>query len=226
MNINKLDNPVYNSLLETHNRFAISYDNAKFYHPDYCAFGGFIGTTISSQLLEYALLSDDFYVVGDKPDFNNNLTIVRELICNQMILEKPVENKIDVSIISLNKDHAEDLFELVNKVQPGYFKSKTNEMGSYYGIYMDGNLIAAAGERMKMNEFTELSAIVTHLEHTGKGYATQLIAYLTDKIFSEGKTPYLHVANTNLNAIKLYEKLGFTIRRKISFWNLVTTSRE
>ena len=73
-----------------------------------------------------------------------------------------------------------------------------------------------------MNDFTEVSAIVTHPEHTGKGYARQLITYVVNKILDQEKTPYLHVAETNTGAISLYRKLGFETRRKISFWNLVS----
>lgn len=75
-----------------------------------------------------------------------------------------------------------------------------------------------------MNQYTEVSAVVTHPEHTGKGYAKQLTAYTSNKIFSENKIPYLHVADTNIGAIKLYEKLGYEVRRKISFWNFVTNN--
>jgi predicted GNAT family acetyltransferase len=74
---------------------------------------------------------------------------------------------------------------------------------------------------MKMNSYTEVSTVVTHPEHTNKGYAKQLITYTSNKIFRDNKIPYLHVANNNAHAIKLYEKLGFQTRRKISFWNLV-----
>ncbi len=83
--------------------------------------------------------------------------------------------------------------------------------------------MAVAGERMKMNSYTEVSAVVTHPEHTGKGYAKQLIAFTTNRIFRENKTPYLHVADTNTSAVTLYEKLGFITRRKISFWNLISS---
>ena len=89
-----------------------------------------------------------------------------------------------------------------------------------FGLFINGQLVAVTGERMKMNAFTEVSAVVTHPDHAGKGYAKQLVAYTVNKIFEEGKAPYLHVAQTNTGAIALYEKLGFTIRRKISFWNL------
>jgi len=69
-----------------------------------------------------------------------------------------------------------------------------------------------------MNDFVEVSAVVTHPSHTGQGYASQLIAHTVNTIFTQNEIPYLHVVETN-PAVKLYEKLGFRIRRKISFWN-------
>ena len=72
---------------------------------------------------------------------------------------------------------------------------------------------------MKMNRYTEVSAVVTHPKHTGKGYVKQLIKRTTNQIFDENKIPYLPMAESNIGAIKLYEKLGFVTRRKISFWN-------
>jgi predicted GNAT family acetyltransferase len=95
-------------------------------------------------------------------------------------------------------------------------------MGDYFGVFKDNTLVAVTGERMKMNEFTEVSAVVTHPLYTGRGYAKQLVAYTVNKIFDQNKTPYLHVAEKNNGAIRLYEKLGFKTRRKISFWNFVT----
>lgn len=40
---------------------------------------------------------------------------------------------------------------------------------------------------MKMNDFTEVSAIITHPDYTGKGYAKQLTAYVVNQIFTEKK---------------------------------------
>lgn len=73
---------------------------------------------------------------------------------------------------------------------------------------------------MKMEGYTELSAIVTHPEHTGKGYAKQLIIHASNRIFNESKIPYLYVADTNLNAIKLYEKLGF-LKKENKFLEII-----
>ncbi|MCQ0111814.1 GNAT family N-acetyltransferase [Zhouia amylolytica] len=219
----KLDNPVWYSLNEEHGKFSVVYNQIRFYHPEYCPFGGFIEEDNTSiGINKYALLTDHFYVVGDKPSFKSKIQLKNELVCNQMLLKEPLDFENTECITVLKTiNQKQDLFNLVNLVQPGYFKSKTSDLGNYYGIYKDNKLIAVTGERMKMNKFTEVSAVVTHPEFTGKGYAKQLIKHTTTQIFKENKTPYLHVAESNYGAIKLYEKLGFTTRRKISFWNLV-----
>ncbi|MBP2284503.1 putative GNAT family acetyltransferase [Flavobacterium sp. CG_23.5] len=221
--IEKLDNPVWYSLSESHQSFAIEYNNIKFYHPDYCPFGGFITIrNTATPIAEYAKLVDNFFIVGEKPTVPNTLKLNKELVCLQMIITDRIDLEIKEIIVELGEEHIEELFQLVTLVQPGYFKKKTAVLGRYYGIFKNNELIAATGERMKTNQFTEVSAVVTHPNHTGQGYAKQLVAHTVNAVFEENKMPYLHVAETNINAITLYEKLGFTTRRKISFWNVIT----
>jgi GNAT superfamily N-acetyltransferase len=220
---NKLDNPVWHSLSEVHQNFAITHTNIKLYHPDYCPFGGYeVNKNISDFIDEYSKLTDNFFIVGDKPTFSNSLSLKNELVCRQMILEHKIETGVKNEIVKLGEEHANELFRLVNFVQPGYFRGKTFFLGDYYGIFSNSELVAVTGERMKMNGYTEISAVVTHPEHAGNGYAKQLVAFTVNKVLGQKKTPYLHVAETNTLAIKLYEKLGFKTRRKISFWNLTS----
>jgi len=219
----KLDNPVWNSLSETHGGFVLDYGNTKFYHPDYCPFGGFINSQSTLEASnQYSVATDNFFIVGEKPEISNSLKIVKELVCLQMIIYNKIELSITDTIIKLTEEHNDKLVHLVNLVQPGYFKNKTASLGNYYGIFKEDQLVAITGERMKMNDFTEVSAIITHPDHTGKGYAQQLITHCVNSIFSESKTPYLHVVESNMGAIALYEKLGFVTRRKMSFWNIST----
>ena len=219
----KLDNPVWNSLSETHREFVLDYANTKFYHPDYCPFGGFINSQSTLEASnQYSVATDNFFIVGEKPEISNSLKIVKELICLQMIVYNKIELSITEYIVKLTEEHNDKLVHLVNLVQPGYFKNKTASLGNYYGIFKEDQLVAITGERMKMNDFTEVSAIITHPDHTGKGYAQQLITHCVNSIFSESKTPYLHVVESNMGAIALYEKLGFVTRRKMSFWNIST----
>jgi len=217
----KLDNPVWHSLSESHRDFAIDYKNIKFYHPDYCPFGGFeIPNDISDSIDAYSLLADSFFVVGEKPTLSDKLLLKNELICAQMIVSDKIQMEYKDTVVPLTQKDTKALFDLVNLVQPGYFKEKTALLGNYYGIFEEGELIAVTGERMKMDDFVEISAVVTHPEHTGKGLAKQLVAHTTNAIIEKGKTPYLHVVESNEGAIKLYEKLGFTTRREISFWHI------
>ena len=219
---NKLDNPVWHSLNEMHSEFALVYNDLKCYKTEFCPFGGYENNTdISKQIDEYAKLIDNFFIVGQKPEFSEKLILQKELVCLQMVIENKIDLEIKEQIVRLNDKYEGELFNLVSLVQPGYFKRKTIQLGSYYGIFKEGALIAATGERMKMNNFTEVSAIVTHPDHTGKGYAKQLVNYTVNKIFDENKVPYLHVSETNSGAINLYHKLGFETRRKISFWNFL-----
>lgn len=218
---NKLDNPVWYSLSETHSEFAIDYGNTKFYNPDYCPFGGFIDSeNIAGAIDHYSTLNDNFFIVGEKPEISNAVKIAKELVCLQMIIREKIQLSVDIEIVKLTENHNEELCALVNLVQPGYFKTKTPLLGNYFGVFKDNQLVAITGERMKMNVFTEVSAIITHPDHTGKGYAKQLITHVVNAVFEENKTPFLHVVENNIGAIKLYEKLGFVTRRKMSLWNI------
>jgi GNAT superfamily N-acetyltransferase len=175
---------------------------------------------MAKSLEEYSTMVDPFFIVGEKPLISNLLQINKEVICLQMIIYNPIDRVINDPIVKLTEEHIDVLYELVNLVQPGYFKKKTALLGNYYGIFKNDELIAVTGERMQMNDFVEVSAVVTHPNHTGKGYANQLVVHAVNEVFNCNKIPFLHVIETNIGAIQLYEKLGFTIRRKISFWNI------
>jgi len=225
MSFEKLDNPAWYALQESHKEFALDYGDIRFYHPDYCRFGGFADKGATQKGIDgYAALVHDFYVIGDKPDFNKKLILKRELVCDQLLLEKQASMSIIEPITAiLTEEQRADLSQLIHEVFPGFFQSKTAELGSYYGIYKGGKLVAAAGERMKMKGYTEISAVVTRPEYTGKGYASQLIVRTANHIFEDDKIPYLHVTDSNSVAIRLYNRLGFKMRRKMSFWNFITS---
>jgi GNAT superfamily N-acetyltransferase len=220
MDQSKLDNPAWNSLNETHTQFAIGNKQIKFYRPEICLFGGI--NTSQPDLISFARTYglSSFFVIGEEPPTSPGLIIEKELVCIQMVCLASIQTRYTENIIELSEQHKEELSALVNLVQPGYFTEGTSLMGDYFGIFKHDQLVAVTGERMKMFDFTEISAVVTHPDFTGKGLAKQLVAFTANKNFDQGIVPYLHVAETNTNAIQLYQRLGFVTRRKISFWKM------
>ncbi len=87
-------------------------------------------------------------------------------------------------------------------------------MGTYLGIRHEGRLIAMAGERLRLPGWTEISAVCTDPEHRGRGLATRLVRAVAAGIRDRGDTPFLHAAAENTRAIRLYESIGFTLRRR------------
>ncbi|MBL7740967.1 MAG: GNAT family N-acetyltransferase [Chitinophagaceae bacterium] len=217
----KLDNVVWHCLQETHKEFALAYGPLLCYHPDYCPFGAFTGSPeVAEYVDQYASLVSDFYIVGQPPRLSEKLELKNELVCLQMLTEKSITTTIEEEIVMLNGKYEKELFDLVTLVQPGFIKTKTSSLGNYYGIFKNDQLVAVTGERMQMHGFTEISAVVTHPAHTGKGYAKQLLAYTTNRILEQNKIPFLHVNEKNTGAIQLYLSSGFATRRKMSFWNV------
>ena len=117
-----------------------------------------------------------------------------------------------------------DMIALVELSQPGPFAARTNRLGDYLGIRAGGQLVAMTGERMKIDGFTEVSAVCTHPEHRGHGYAHDLVSLVARAILDRGEQPFLHVFGDNHPAITLYERLGFTIRRTMEVTILAARS--
>ena len=216
-----LDNPVWFSLTETHYNHCIDYGNVKFYLTDYTPFGAFVKDEDTTDAIEkHSKLIKAFFIVGKKPKMPSTLKPPIRYVGLQMILYKNIDYPISERIIELDETHYQDLISLIKLVYPEYFKEKTNTLGRYYGIYKNQKLVAITGERMQTHNFTEISAVITHPEYLGRGYAKQLITHTTNKIFKKNKIPFLHVDETNLGPINLYQKLGFTTRRKLEFWKI------
>lgn len=116
------------------------------------------------------------------------------------------------------------MLRLAERARPGPFSLRTCELGTYVGVRDSGVLIAMAGERLRLAGYTEISAVSTDAEYRGRGLASRLVQDLIVRIASRGERPFLHVAEDNRTAIRLYEKLGFTTRRTVQAVGLLTPS--
>jgi ribosomal protein S18 acetylase RimI-like enzyme len=106
-----------------------------------------------------------------------------------------------------------EMQELTALTKPGPFGNRTHELGTYLGIRSEGKLVAMAGERLKVPGHTEISAVCTHPDHLGKGYAGALMTELIGHIRGRDETPFLHSRGDNVRAIELYKRLGFRERK-------------
>lgn len=130
----------------------------------------------------------------------------------QMIAERPASPRQSCDFIELGDGDAEEMLALATLTEPGPFFAKTHRLGSFIGVRNAGRLIAMAGERMKLDGFTEVSGVCTHPEHRGRGIAGALMDEVARRIVARGEAPFLHAYADNRGAIALYEALGFRLR--------------
>ncbi|MDD2792182.1 MAG: GNAT family N-acetyltransferase [Sediminibacterium sp.] len=128
----------------------------------------------------------------------------------------PVDER-ELTVRSLSDADVPQMLELTELTRPGPFYSKTITFGNYIGLFQNNRLISMAGERLKTNGYTEVSAICTHPEFLGNGYASYLTSKVAEGIFRDGSVPFLHVRTDNAAAIRVYQKLGFQIRADVYF---------
>jgi ribosomal protein S18 acetylase RimI-like enzyme len=129
----------------------------------------------------------------------------------------PSSSASDPEIVELSAADVPEMMALTALTKPGPFHKRTYELGTYLGIRREKKLVAMAGERLKVPGYTEVSAVCTHPDHTGHGYARILMIEVMQRILERGETPLLHVREDNVRAIQLYERLGFRLRVLLHF---------
>jgi predicted GNAT family acetyltransferase len=146
--------------------------------------------------------------------------LVREetLECLQMVLpDDVVVPDSDIEIVKLADANAGEMVALTTLAFPGFFRRRTCQMGSYYGVRSpSGELIAMGGERLKLEGFTEISAVCTHPAFRGRGLAAAIIWQVVREHRKEGVVSWLHVASTNRRAQELYLRMGFEEIRRVT----------
>ena len=118
-------------------------------------------------------------------------------------------------VVELGAAEVPEMLELVAATQPGPFGTRTVEFGGYVGVRREGRLVAMAGERLRLDGHTEITAVCTDERFRGQGLAGLLVRVMVHRIRERGETAFLHAAGTNETAIRLYDALGFETRALI-----------
>jgi predicted GNAT family acetyltransferase len=145
------------------------------------------------------------------------LVIEEVLDVPQMIHDGPGAGDPDAALAVLGDADAAEMRALAALTRPGYFSTRTHELGLFLGIRDQGRLVAMAGQRLRLPGVHEVTSVCTHPEHLGRGHAARLVNAQIARMRAAGDTPILHVLGANQRAIGLYERLGFRIRRRFAY---------
>jgi len=216
-----LDALAWHALTTEHAHLALGDDRARRYQPEVAGFVAVAdGSPESWTSLERIVDPGETIMLsgGTIPSIPASWTSVGGGLGFQMWLQQlaavPVEGP---PIRRLEPDDVPRMLALVELTQPGPFRPRTIELGDYFGIFDDDELVAMAGERLRTPTHTEVSAVCTHPSFRGRGYAAALTHKVASGIIGRGQRPVLHLAQTNVGARRVYERLGFAVRRELAF---------
>ena len=218
----ELDNPFWSSLASVHRDLALRSGDAARYPSAYAPFLGVADAraAVTADLEALVAPGESVYLLGVAPNPPVHWTLEAFRPLAQMVCGQPLAEVAGPEAIELSAAHRADVLALTALVYPHYFRERTMDMGRYFGIYQDGRLAAMIGERLGTDSAREMSAICTHPDFAGLGYARRLTAMLTNDTLRQGRLPFLHVSHENPRAKQLYERIGFRLRRDIPFWSL------
>lgn len=216
-----LDNPILNSLRTRHSSLALVHGAARRFPAE---IGPLSGVPDQSEVSyeDLSALAGPQGVVAlfldQQPAPPARWTLLRGGLLDQMVCDKPRQRQphllpLDAEMRSLTPADAQFMVDLATLTEPGPFQLRTIELGVFFGVFHNCRLVAMAGQRLSLPGYVEVSAVCTHPDFRGRGYAPALMSTVMEHIFAQGKTPILHSFSSNAAAIAVYQGLGFTFRR-------------
>ncbi|OLY91160.1 FR47-like protein [Cnuella takakiae] len=219
-----LDNPIWYALQTGNRDMASGSGQAQYIRRDAGAFAGMPHNSVAELEQLQGMIAEGEVVVLFT---TGHLTIPagwriqlnRDLL--QMAHTGPLQPLSSSGLIqSLTELHIPEMLALTALTKPGPFLQRTIDFGNYEGIFENGKLVAMTGQRLQPDPYTEVSAVCTHPEALGKGYAGLLLQSQVRQIKTAGRIPFLHVYPENTRAVALYQRMGFALRREMRVYVL------
>ncbi len=214
----RLENPIWAALTSAQAHLATGMGDAQGYRPEVAPFAAVPHDGMALDAASCAKLPPDVFFLAALPALADGFELaplggVTQMVYSGAPIAAPGAAD-GVEVLSL-EGCDEDMVALTDAAFPGYFRRRTGIMGRYIGIRDGVRLVAMCGERMDLGNLRELSAICTHPEYRGRGYADLLMRHTMHAMQQQGVVPFLHVGAANLRAQALYKSLGFVITREL-----------
>ncbi len=217
--MNALDNPIWAALTSEQKYLAQTSDLARRFPAEVTPLAGFAEPTEEAyaSLLNLVRPEETVALFLQEPPASSDAWSVKLTPLLQMVhagasSAEPTRDPPSYELIKLGAADSPEMLALAQLTKPGPFGTRTHELGEYFGIRVGGALVAMAGERLHFAGHTEVSAVCTHPDHLGRGYAGALVAKVASSIRQRGEVPILHVRADNARAVAVYERLRFKPR--------------
>lgn len=153
---------------------------------------------------------EHFYCIGWPGPTPPGWEIKGDAVARQMVWEgSDAGSEKDFPTVRLGQEHVPQMLALVASTRPGPFGHRSAELGEFFGIFDGSRLVAMAGECLAAAGLREISTVCTLPEYQGRGMARHLVETLIRRELQRHQTPFLHVMSDNVNACRLYERIGF-----------------
>jgi GNAT superfamily N-acetyltransferase len=215
-----LDNPILNSLETDHAKWAMVEGAARRYPAEVGPLSGMPDQSLAHydalrRLAGSGGILGLFFQAPPAPP--QGWSLVRGGLLTQMVATSPEIEQVapppfNTIFRPLTVADVPAMLELTELTEPGPFRKRTFELGKFYGAFESDRLVSMAGQRMSLPGFIEVSAVCTHPDARGRGYARILMSTVMHDILQHGRRPFLHAFADN-PAIRLYKSLGFVQRR-------------
>ncbi len=213
--MNPLDNPVWHALTGPQVKVAEGDARAVRYQPDFSVFAGLPDAPDEASWAALARMSAGPALLLPPLEPGPGWSALGSFAVHQMVFDRavpPPKPGDGDRAVELGPDDLAELTALVTTTAPGPWAERTHELGRFFGVRIDGVLVAAAGQRMRLPDAVEISAVCTDEAHRGRGLGAVATMAVLDAILADGALPFLHVRDGNASAIAMYERLGFSLR--------------
>lgn len=215
-----LDNPVFHSLSGADAHLGSGTEAVKYFDENVSPFAGFpIGYENGFAELQSLLPARRRMLIASRKALPEppGWEMEHRVAGLQFVHTRKSNAATTLQPVALGVSNVEEMVALTKLTKPGPFSSRTIEFGHYYGFFENGRLAAMAGQRLHAGPYSEISAVCTHPDFLGKGYAAALLLHQVQLIREQGQIPFLHVRADNARAIALYERTGFNVNGKMYF---------